>query len=57
MRPGNSDVSTTRYRRSFTLSKELDLDNIRAELKNGELTLHLPKRAEMQPRKIEVSVG
>ncbi|APZ43823.1 Hsp20/alpha crystallin family protein [Acidihalobacter ferrooxydans] len=52
-----ADVSTTRYRRSFTLSKELDLDNIGAELKNGELTLRLPKRAEVQPRRIEVSVG
>ena len=54
MQAAYADVSTTRYRRSFTLSKELDTDHIDAELKNGELTLRLPKRPEAQPRKIEV---
>jgi HSP20 family molecular chaperone IbpA len=52
-----ADVRSTRYRRSFTLSKELEKDGISAEMKDGVLTLHLPKRAELQPRKIEVSVG
>ena len=50
-----ADVHATRYRRSFTLSNELEADNIRAQMSNGELTLHLPKRAELQPRKIEIS--
>ena len=50
-----ADVHATRYRRSFTLSNELEADNIRAQMNNGELTLHLPKRAELQPRKIEIS--
>jgi len=53
----HADVHTTRFRRSFTLSNELDSGNINAEMKDGVLTLHLPKRAELQPRKIEVSVG
>jgi len=53
----HADVHTTRFRRSFTLSNELDAGNINAEMKDGVLTLHLPKRAELQPRKIEVSVG
>ena len=52
-----ADVSTTRFRRSFTLSNELETDKISAEMKDGVLTLHLPKRAELQPRKIEVSLG
>lgn len=52
-----ADVNATRFRRSFTLSKELDVNNISAEMKHGELTLSLPKRAEVQPRKIEVSVS
>ncbi|MDY0330688.1 MAG: Hsp20/alpha crystallin family protein [Thiomonas sp.] len=52
-----ADINTTRYQRSFTLSKELDPDNISAELRNGELTLRLTKRPEMQPRRIAVSAA
>lgn len=52
-----ADVHTTRFRRQFTLSNELETDNISAEMKDGVLTLHLPKRAELQPRKIAVSAG
>lgn len=52
-----ADVQATRYQRRFTLSRELDGDKIRAQLKDGVLTLNLPKRAELQPRKVEVSVA
>lgn len=52
-----ADVNAMRYRRSFTLSRELETDQISAEIKNGELTLSIPKRAELQPRKIEISAG
>ena len=52
-----ADVNVTRYRRSFTLSKELEAQKISAEMKDGELTLRLPKRAEVQPRKIAISAG
>jgi len=49
-----ADVKATRFRRSFTLSNELEVDKISAEMNNGELTLRLPRRAELQPRKIEI---
>lgn len=52
-----ADVQATRFRRSFTLSNELEADKITARLNNGELTLHLPKRAEVQPRKIEINAS
>lgn len=57
MRPLFAEVRATRYRRSFTLSKELDAERIEAKLKDGVLTLTIPKRAELQPRKIQVSVN
>lgn len=50
-----ADINATRFRRSFTLSSELQADKISAEMNNGELTLRLPKRAEVQPRKIEIT--
>lgn len=49
-----ADVQATRYRRSFTLSAELDTEAIDAQLKDGVLTLRIPKRAEFRPRRIEV---
>lgn len=49
-----ADVCGTRYRRSFSLSPELNTENVDANLSNGVLSLRIPKRAELQPRKIEV---
>ncbi len=52
-----ADVQATRYRRSFVLSGELDTGRIEANLKDGVLTVRIPKRAEFRPRKIEVRVA
>lgn len=52
-----ADIAGTRYVRSFSLSKELAKDKIKAEMKNGELSLIIPKQASAQPRKIEISAG
>jgi HSP20 family molecular chaperone IbpA len=52
-----ADVRATHFHRSFTLSRELETDKISAQMKDGVLTLKIPKRAELQPRKIEVSAG
>ena len=52
-----ADVQATRYRRSFVLSGELETDRIEASLKDGVLTVRIPKRAEFRPRKIEVRAG
>jgi HSP20 family protein len=49
-----ADVRSTHYRRSFTLSSELETDKIDASLKDGVLRVRIPKRAEARPRKIEV---
>ncbi len=52
-----ADVRSTHYRRSFTLSHELNGDAAEATLKDGILTLRIPKREQYQPRKIEVQLS
>ena len=49
-----ADVRSSLYRRSFALSRELETEKIEANLKDGVLTVRIPKRAELRPRKIEV---
>jgi HSP20 family molecular chaperone IbpA len=55
MESGHAEVRLPRYRRVFTLSKELDSNKIAAELVNGVLTLRIPKAEHAQPRRIPVS--
>lgn len=52
-----AELRVPRYRRSFTLSRELDTSRIEAKLKDGVLNLRIPKQAHAQPRRISVSAG
>jgi len=52
-----AEVRVPRYRRSFTLSRELDAGKIDAQLKDGVLTLRIPKQEQAQPRRISVNVS
>jgi len=52
-----AEVQVSRYRRAFTLSAELDSSRIEAQLRDGVLTLRIPKHEHAQPRRIEVKVG
>ena len=52
-----AEVRIPRYRRTFTLSRELDASKVDASLKDGVLTLRIPKQAHAQPRRIEVQTG
>jgi HSP20 family protein len=54
MEPLYAEVHSTHYRRSFTLSGELEADKTEANLKDGVLTLRIPKRSELRPRRIDV---
>jgi HSP20 family protein len=56
MQPSHAEVQRMRYRRAFTLSRELDSDKIEAELRQGVLRLRIPKAEHAQPRRIEVRV-
>lgn len=57
LRSGHAEVTRQHYRRAFTLSKELDAQQVSADLTHGVLRVRLPKAAHAQPRKIEVRVG
>ena len=53
----HAEVQVPRYRRAFTLSKELDLEKISAELNHGVLKLRIPKAQHAQPRKVQIQVS
>ena len=52
-----AEVTMPRFRRTFALSRELDASRIEANLKDGVLTLRVPKHAHAQPRRIEVNAA
>jgi HSP20 family molecular chaperone IbpA len=52
----HSEMRTPLFRRTFTLSRELDSAKIEASLRDGVLRMHIPKAEEARPRRIEVNV-
>ncbi len=57
MEATHAEVSLPRYRRVFTLSKELNTDKLSAELKGGVLKLRILKVEHAKPRRIEIAAG
>ncbi|MGK6307907.1 Hsp20/alpha crystallin family protein [Variovorax sp. DT-64] len=57
LQSSHTEVGLGRFRRVFTLSKELDTEKVSAELARGVLTLRIPKAARAQPRRIDISVS
>ena len=43
--------------RSFSLPNTVSSENIRADYRNGVLTLHMAKREESKPKQIKISVS
>lgn len=56
MEATHAEMSVPRYRRVFTLSRELDTDKVSAEFNHGVLKLRIPKAEHAQPRKVEIRV-
>lgn len=56
MEASHAELGVPRYRRVFTLSKELDSGKVGAEFNQGVLKLHIPKAEHAQPRRIEIQV-
>lgn len=44
-----------RYRRDFTLPDQVDPDRIQARVKNGVLSVAIPKKDEVKARKIQIT--
>jgi HSP20 family protein len=45
------------FTRSFSLASTVNSEAIKADYKNGVLTLSIPKREEAKPKQIKVNVG
>lgn len=55
LQPVYTEYNIGNFSRSFSLSNSIDQDRIHADMKDGVLTLTLPKLEEAKPRKIAVS--
>jgi HSP20 family protein len=45
------------FHRSFNIGTAVNVEGIRAEMKNGELTLHVPKAESARTRKIQIKTS
>ena len=52
-----SEYETGNFHRSFHIGETIDASRISADLKQGVLTLHLPKVERIRPRRIDIRVA
>jgi len=52
-----AERSAGTFSRTLQFPDGADLDNVSAEMRDGVLTIHVPKRPEVQPRRITVGRG
>jgi HSP20 family molecular chaperone IbpA len=54
LRPVYGEYNIGPFRRSFRISSQIDQEKIKAEMRDGVITLTLPKAEQAKPRRIEV---
>jgi HSP20 family molecular chaperone IbpA len=57
IKPVYAEFQAAQYKRSFSLSNDLDTEHVVAKLNYGILELKIPKKELTKPRKIEVMVA
>ena len=57
IQPIYSEIRVAQYRRSFVLGRDLDASRIEASIREGVLTLRIPKAEQAKPRRIEVKAS
>jgi HSP20 family molecular chaperone IbpA len=55
MQPVYTEYNVGHFSRRFSLSSKINQDKISAEMKDGVLTLTLPKAEEAKPRRVTIS--
>jgi HSP20 family molecular chaperone IbpA len=53
----HGEYQTANFERSFTLPSDIDMDQVEASVKQGVVTLTLPKNKAVQLRRIKVTSG
>lgn len=56
LEPVYGEVRVAHYRRVFALGRDLDTSKIDAGIRNGVLTLRIPKAEQAKPRRVEVRI-
>jgi HSP20 family protein len=51
------EFANVEFVRNFSVPQTIDVEKVEAELKNGVLTLHLPKSEEAKPRQVEIKTA
>lgn len=49
-----AEIRVAQYKRSFVLSRDLDTTRIEAAIRNGVLTMRVPKAEQAKPRRVAV---